>query len=40
MTFYGQLDSVGDDLVLADAGLVHVFVCFDSFEAAAEIATG
>jgi hypothetical protein len=40
MTFYGQLDSVGDDLVLADAGLVHVFVCFDCFEAAAKIATG
>ena len=40
MTFYGQLDSVGDDLVLADAGLIHVFVGFDCFEATAKIATG
>jgi hypothetical protein len=39
MTFYGQLDSVGDDLVLADAGVVHVFVCFNCFEAAARIAS-
>ena len=31
MTFYGQLDSVGDDLVLADCGLVYVFVCFDDY---------
>lgn len=29
MTFYGQLDSVGDKLSLADAGLICVFVCFD-----------
>lgn len=39
MTFYGQLDSVGDDIVLADAGVVHVFVCFNCFEAAATIAS-
>jgi hypothetical protein len=30
MTFYGQLDSIGDDVVLADAGVVHVFDCFDA----------
>lgn len=35
MTFYGQLDSINDDISLADAGLVFVFVCFDDFEAAA-----
>jgi hypothetical protein len=35
MTFYGQLDSISDDLVLADAGLVYVFVCFNDFEAQA-----
>lgn len=35
MTFYGQLDSVGDDFALADVGVVMVFVCFDCFEAAA-----
>ena len=28
MTFYAQLDSLNDDLVLADAGLLYVFVCF------------
>jgi len=32
MTFYGQLDSINDDYVLADVGLVFVFVCFDCFE--------
>lgn len=31
MTFYGQLDSISDDYVLADAGLVFVFACFDCF---------
>jgi hypothetical protein len=39
MTFYGQLDSIGDDFALADAGVVEVFVCFDCFEAAARIAS-
>ena len=29
MTFYGQFDSVNDDFVLADCGLVYVFVCFN-----------
>lgn len=37
MSFYGQLDSIGDDVVLADAGVVHVFVCFDCFDAAARV---
>ena len=32
MTFYGQLDSIGDDICLADCGLIYVFVCFDCFE--------
>lgn len=31
MTFYGQLDSIGDDYDLADCGLIYVFVCFDCF---------
>jgi hypothetical protein len=39
MTFYGQLDSIGDDFALADAGLIVVFVCFDCFEAAAQVAS-
>jgi hypothetical protein len=37
MTFYGQLDSIGDDFALADVGLAVVFVCFDCFEAAARV---
>jgi hypothetical protein len=39
MTFYGQLDSINDEFVLADAGVVQVFVCFGCFEAAARIAS-
>ena len=31
MTFYGQLDSIGDNIVLADCGMVFVFVCFKCF---------
>jgi hypothetical protein len=31
MTFYAQLDSVGDEIHLADCGLIYVFVCFDCF---------
>src|SRR5258708_13397115 len=28
MSFYVQLDSLNDDYVLADCGLLYVFVCF------------
>jgi hypothetical protein len=31
MTFYGQLDSIGDEVCLADCGMIYVFVCFDCF---------
>ncbi len=31
MTFYGQLDSINDDICLADCGMIYVFVCFDCF---------
>lgn len=31
MAFYGQLDSINDEFILADAGLVFVFVCFDCY---------
>jgi len=34
MTFYAQLDSINDEFVLADCGMIYVFVCFDCFEAA------
>ena len=32
MTFYAQLDSINDEINLADCGLIYVFVCFDCFE--------
>lgn len=31
MTFYAQVDSIGDDYDLADCGMIYVFVCFDCF---------
>lgn len=31
MSFYGQLDSIGDEFDLADCGMIYVFVCFDCF---------
>lgn len=39
MSFYGQLDSINDDIVIGDAGLVCVFVCFDCLTAAAVLQT-
>jgi hypothetical protein len=32
MTFYAQLDSISDEFVLADCGMIYLFVCFDCFE--------
>jgi hypothetical protein len=32
MTFYGQLDSIGDSVCLADCGMIYVFVCPDCLE--------
>jgi len=29
MTFYGQLDSIGDEYIIADDGMVYVCVCFN-----------
>ncbi|MBC6613252.1 hypothetical protein H8B15_20185 [Hymenobacter sp. BT507] len=29
MTFYAQIDSIGDDYDLLDCGVIHVFVCLD-----------
>lgn len=29
MTFYGQLDSIGDRHVIGDCGMIYVFFCFD-----------
>ena len=32
MTFYAQLDSLGDNVCLADCGMIYVFICLDCFE--------
>jgi len=37
MTFYGQLDSINDDIVIADCGMVYVFVCLECNESASFI---
>lgn len=29
MTFYGQLDSINDNVMIDDAGIIYVFYCFD-----------
>jgi hypothetical protein len=31
MTFYAQLDSVGDNITIADCGMIYVFICFGCF---------
>jgi len=40
MTFLCQVDSVGDDLVFADVGILYVYICFGCFEAKAFIESG
>jgi hypothetical protein len=40
MTFYAQLDSIGDDLCLADCGMIFVFVCFGCFQTSAFLQSG
>ena len=32
MTFYAQIDSIGDKYDLADCMVIHNFVCFDCFK--------
>jgi hypothetical protein len=32
MSFYGQLDSIGDSICLADCGMIYIFVCPDCLE--------
>lgn len=39
MTFYGQFDSIGDEFVLADCGMIYVFVCFDCFSTSSILQT-
>jgi hypothetical protein len=31
MTFYAQLDSINDEIMIKDCGLIFVFVCFNCF---------
>ena len=40
MSFYAQLDSIGDRLTIADCGMVYVFVCLDCNESKAFIQSG
>ncbi len=40
MTFYGQLDSVGDTICLADVGMIYIFVCFDCFTTRSVLQSG
>jgi hypothetical protein len=40
MTFYGQLDSIGDAMTIADVGMVYVFVCFDCNETKSVLQSG
>ena len=29
MVFYAQVDSLSDDVIIGDCGMVYVFICFD-----------
>ena len=40
MSFYGQLDSIGDKYCLADVGLIYVFVCFNCLLTASVLQSG
>lgn len=37
MTFYAQIDSIGDDFDLADCMVIHQFVCFGCFTVKSEL---
>ena len=32
MSFYGQLDSLGDSHCIGDCGMIYVFLCWDCLE--------
>lgn len=32
MDFYGQLDSLSDEFIVADCGMIYVFICFECIE--------
>jgi hypothetical protein len=31
LTFYAQIDSINDDIILADCGMIFIYVCFDCY---------
>lgn len=37
MTFYAQIDSIGDKFDIADCMVIHNFICFDCFTVRAEL---
>lgn len=39
MTFYAQLDSLNDEVIIADCGMIYVFFCFECLETEAIIQT-
>jgi len=40
MTFYGQLDCIGDDVSLGDCGMIYVFVCMECLNTQSVLQTG
>ncbi len=40
MSFYGQLDSIDDEHIIADCGLISIFICFDCYETESIITSG
>lgn len=40
MAHYAQIDSIGDDFILGDCGMIYVFVCFDCLEVKAVLQCG
>lgn len=37
MTFYAQIDSIGDKFDIADCMVIHNFICFDCFTVRAKL---
>lgn len=40
MTFYAQLDSIGDSITIADCGMIYVFICLDCYETRSIVQSG
>src|ERR1700741_2384407 len=37
MTFYAQIDSIGDNYALADCMVIHTYVCFNCFNVTSQL---